>query len=239
MKLFRIAAIAAALMLPNCAFAQFPNQHPDPSVAMPAQGGPVAIGQAMAQKDDSGKVAIVMAPAPPAEATTSFSIGTWIADLLGGLTAIFGSVIATFITKWVMAVAKKAGVDASQAMSDRLDQIIENGLHAGATDLGRDLKGKLNVQVKNQVISDAVSYAQNHGAETVKSISGLDINDPKTVEALQARAAKVLSTIGPETVLATASVTAQAPAAAEAPADAAPVTLMAGNGHPPTTAVQE
>lgn len=230
MKLFRIAAVAAALMLPSCAFAQFTS--PD---APTKQGGPVALGQAMAQKDDSGKVAIVMAPAPAAEATTSFSIGTWIADLLGGLMAIFGSVIATFLTKWVMAVAKKAGVDATQAMSDRLDQIIENGLHAGATDLGRDLKGKLNVETKNQVIANAVTYAQDHGAETVKSISGLDINDPKTVEALQARAAKVLSTIGPETVLATSSVTASAAAAPEA---AAPVTLVTANGHPPTAAIE-
>ena len=159
----------------------------------------VALGCAFCFAIPMASAQLIQATADP---VTSFSIGTWIADLLGGLTAIFGSVIATFITKWVIAVAKKAGVDATQAMSDRLDQIIENGLHAGAINLGHDLTGKLNVQVKNDVIASSVTYAQTHGADTIKSISGLDINDPKTVEALQARAAKALSTIGPDAVLA-------------------------------------
>ena len=216
MKDFKRHAISIAMLMLFAAapaLAQFPAKHPDPTMSMPVTtenagpaivtlppaAGPIAIGQQQLMKDESGKVALVQAPS---ESTTSFSIGTWIADLLGGLVALFGSVIATFITKWVIAVAKKAGVDATQAMSDRLDQIIENGLHAGAINLGHDLTGKLNVEAKNAVIANAVTYAQAHGADTIKSISGLDINDPKTVEALQARAAKALHAIGPDAVLA-------------------------------------
>jgi hypothetical protein len=214
-----LGALLMSLSMTGIAIAQFPNKHPDPTMSMPptplvqppvALGAPSNYGTSLPDNDgpivigrqilaDTGKVAVIQAPSEP---TTSFSIGTWIADLLGGLVALFGSVIATFITKWVIAVAKKAGVDATQAMSDRLDQIIENGLHAGAINLGHDLTGKLNVQVKDAVIASAVTYAQNHGADTIKSISGLNINDPKTVEALQARAAKALSTIGPDAVLA-------------------------------------
>jgi len=210
MKIIKVFAILAAVAIPCAALAQ-----------QPATGGPVAIGQVMAQKDDTtGKIAIIQAPpvvVAPAEPTTSFSIGTWIADLLGGLTAIFGSVIATFLTKWVMAIAKKAGVEATQAMSDRLDEIITNGLHSGTAQLGHDLTGKLNVEVKNQVIADAVNYTREHGADTIKSISGLDASDPKVVETLQARATKLLSNIGPDAVLAPAAVpAAPAPAASGA-----------------------
>jgi hypothetical protein len=228
-----IMAISAAILswpLTRDAIAQFPNQHPD-GIPMPplppaqTTGGPVAIGQAMAQKDETGKVAIIQAPpvtVTPAPAA-DFSIGTWIADLLGSLVAIFGSVIATFLTKWVMAVARKAGIEASQAMSDKLDQIINNGLHNGAANLQHDLNGKLNVQVKNEVIAQAVTYAQSHGADTIKDVSGLDTNDPKVVEALQARAAKLLSNIGPDVVIPQIA----AAVAAHATIDA---------NHPPTAA---
>jgi hypothetical protein len=219
-----------AMLATSAALAQFPNQHPD-GVAMPplpsaqTTGGPVAVGQAMAQKDETGKVAIIQAPPVTVTAAPAadFSIGTWIADLLGSLVAIFGSVIATFLTKWVMAVAKKAGIEASQAMSDKLDQIINNGLHNGAVNLQHDLNGKLNVQVKNDVIAQAVTYTQAHGAETIKDVSGLDTNDPKVVEALQARAAKLLSNIGPDVVIPQVA----AVLAAHAPIDA---------NHPPTAA---
>ena len=183
-----------------------------------APSGPVAIGQAQLQKGDFGSVGLVQAPpvvvAPPAEPATSVSLGSWIADLLGSLVAVFGSVIATFLTKWVMAVAKTAGVNATQAMSDRLNDIIARGLHDGALRLGQDITGKLNVQVKSQIVAQAVAYAQAHGADTVKNLVGVDIHDPMVIQALQARAATVLSGIGPDAVLASKN----APAASVAPA---------------------
>ena len=189
-----------------------------------ALSGPVAIGQAQLQKGDFGSVGLVAsgpilqaAPvvvAPPVEPATSVSLGSWIADLLGSLVAVFGSVIATFLTKWVMAVAKTAGVNATQAMSDRLNDIIARGLHDGALRLGQDITGRLNVQVKSQIVAQAVAYAQAHGADTVKNLVGVDIHDPMVIQALQARAAAVLSGIGPDAVLASKN----APAASVAPA---------------------
>lgn len=225
-RLLMVPILLLALLCP--ALAQFAEAQTPP-------GGPVAFWQPVAHVDPQGNVAIIQAPpVPPVEPSTSFSIGTWIADLLGGLVAIFGSVIATFVTKWVMAIAKKAGVEATQAMSDKLDAIITNGLHSGAVELGHDLTGKLNVQVKSQVIAQAVTYAQDHGAETIKGISGCDINDPKIVDALQARAAKLLSNIGPDAVLPAAPVVVvTAPAAA--PAAAAQIVADAVPKNPPTT----
>ena len=169
-------------------------------------------------------VADVVASTPipaPLDAATSVSIGSWLSDLLQGLVGIFGSVISVFLTKWVMAVAKKAGVDATQAMSDKLDAIITRGLHDAALRAGQDLTGKLNVQIKNQVVAQAVTYAQAHGAETVKNLVGVDINDPKVVQALQARAATALSAIGPDAVLAPKP----APTGAVYPTNPVPVIL--------------
>jgi hypothetical protein len=214
-RLMMVPAVLLALLAP--AAAQFPGTVSAPPATV---GGPVAIGQAQAQVDPAGKVAIVVAPPASAEPTASFSVGTWIADLLGALVALFGTVIGSFVTKWVMAVAKKAGLDATQAMSDKLNSIITNGLHDGAAKLGQDLTGKLNVQVKNQVIAQAVTYAQTHGVDTIKDLGGVDLNDPKVVEALQARAAAALSAIGPDAVLAPHVVPAAPVAAVAAPAAA-------------------
>ena len=165
---------------------------------------------------------IVIDQRPPAD--TSFSIGTGIADLLGTLAAIFGSVIGGFAVKWIKAVAARAGVQVSQDMSDKLDAIIENGIHNGANKIGADLSGKLTVTVKNQVAAEAVKYAQAHGVETIKSLTGVDPSDPKVIEALQARAAKALNTIGPDAILPLSKPTqvagsGTAPAATEIPTE--------------------
>jgi hypothetical protein len=231
-----ICAVAAFFLLAAPVSAQF-AESTGPAAAQTT--GPVVVGAS-----PIGSPTVVQV-APPA---ADFSIGTWIADLLGALVAMFGSVIATFLTRWVMAVAKKAGVEATQAMSDRLDSIIENGLHVGALQASRDLTGKLDVKIKDEVIARAVTYAQDHGADTIKGISGLDVNDPKTVQALQARAAKALSAVGPDAVLAptaapvaaevvntqgTTTVTMEAPAAAPAP----PVAVVASGTHPTAQAL--
>lgn len=62
-KSFKVALIAGLLLIVTdpLARAQFPTTVAGPEIYKP--GGPVAIGQAMAQKDEGGKVAIVQAPA--------------------------------------------------------------------------------------------------------------------------------------------------------------------------------
>ena len=62
MKILKIAVLAAALLFPAAAVAQFAE-------AKDANGGPVAIGQVAAQVDPQGHVAIIQAPpVPPAPA---------------------------------------------------------------------------------------------------------------------------------------------------------------------------
>jgi hypothetical protein len=211
----------AFLSLASVAHAQF---QPTPA----GTGGPVAVGQAMAQVDPQGRVAIVGVPqAPPTD--TSVSFGSLGAQLLAWLGAIFIPVIGAFATKALMAIEKKAGIEASKAASDHLDDTIENGLHAGLGVIDARLAGTMNVDVKNKAIADAVSYAQDHGAETIKSLTGLDPNDPKVIETLQARATKAMNNVVSEaTAPAAPPAAATAPAAAPQPQAApAPVTEVA------------
>jgi len=215
MKTLRLVAIAFLSLAPAIALAQAAPEPP---------GVVVQKTQAQAGWDTAAPLTVVVPATQPAPLDTSFSLGSGIADLLGGLAALFGSAIAAFVVQWVRAIAARAGIKVSQDMSDKLDAIIENGVHAGAAKLGADLTGKLNVDVKSAVAAEAVKYAQAHGAETIKGLTGVDPSDPKVVEALQARAAKALNTIGPDAVLsptsdkpavsATASIVTDAPAAA-------------------------
>lgn len=198
----RILVLAALLLLTALpSHAQFAGS-PPPAAA----GGPVAVGQAQAQAQvdpNSGKVAIVVAPPNPAEASISF--GTLGGQLLTWAALLFGGVIATFVVKWVQALAKKAGVDVSQAQSDKLNAMLENSIHLAAQKAETKLDGTMTVEVKNKVVADAVQYAKEHGADTIKDLAGVDPNDPKIQEALKARAAKALATVSPDAVLAPAA----------------------------------
>jgi hypothetical protein len=119
--LFAALVLTLASSASQCASAQ--------TVTAPA---PASTSAGMLPQVGMTPTPITVNQTPAPEKATSESIGTWIADLIGGLVAIFGTVIAKFATQWVMALAKKAGIEAAQAASDKLDDIIERGLHAGA-----------------------------------------------------------------------------------------------------------
>jgi hypothetical protein len=202
----------------------------------PASTGPVAVGQAMAHVDQQGQVAIVQAPA-------SVSFGSLGGELLQWLALVFGAPIATFITLWMKALAKRAGVEVTAAMSDKLDGIIQNGLMAGAHNIGADMKGRLNVDVRNDMVAQAVAYAQAHGADTIKDLSNsntsfawmksFDPNSAAVQEALRARAAKVLNDVSPPgAVTKPPATTTDTAAPAPAPGGAAAAPLA---GDPPPT----
>lgn len=222
MKKLAVLALAAFLALGAHAHAQTtPN----------GSGGPVAAGKAMAHQDVGGNVAVITLPSEK----TTFSVGTLGGELLQWLALVFGAPIASFIVLWVRAVAKKAGVDLSDAMSEKLQEILKRGLKVEAAKIGADLDGKLSIEVQNKMLAGAVQYAKDHGADTIKDLATnnstlaflktVDPNDPKTQEALAARATAALSEITPEAVMHTdpAQVVAAAPAAKQ---DAANVTAQ-------------
>lgn len=181
MKLLRLLAAAFVAFAPVAAFAQGTQIVP-PGVTAPAPP-PVAV-----------------APAPPTPAATqntvtttgavtsetNISVGTIAGQVLTWAATAFGSVLATVFAAWGVRLFKLAGVQMTDAARDRLQQIILNGLNAGAKAEEGNLAGRGQVEIKNAVVQQAVAYTQNHGAETIKAL-GLDPQSGAAVEAIKAR----------------------------------------------------
>lgn len=123
-----------------------------------------------------------------AQAPTVIQVGSLAGEVLQWVVAAFGTVISGFIAAWLVKVAKKLGVDVTDQQRSRLQEIIDNGLSLAAHKAGTDLNGKIPVDVRSKIIADAVKYAQEHGADTIKSLGG-DPKAPGVTEALTARAA--------------------------------------------------
>lgn len=173
------AAIAAALFVAP-ASAQNMNAPsagapPPPArvLTIPATPGPaIGVGQV-------GQPTYVV-PAP------TVSVGTLAGEVLAWVIAAFGSVLATVFTAWGVRLFKLAGVQIGDAARARLQEIILNGLNAGAKEAEKNLAGKDPVTIKNAVVAQAVAYAQAHGADTIKAL-GLDPQSGEAVEAIKAR----------------------------------------------------
>jgi hypothetical protein len=80
------------------------------------------------------------------------------------------------------------GVKVDESNKAALQAIIVNGLNQAAAKAENSLRNNTNldVDVKSQVIADAVAYTQAHAKETIKAL-GLDKDDPSAVEAIRAR----------------------------------------------------
>jgi hypothetical protein len=191
----RIATVIAFALLSGFvsgAAAQAPT--PAPAAAPAATASPVPV---LTPRIAEPVTQNTISTTGPVTSSTTISAGTLAGQVLMWISVVAVPVISKFIVAWLIALAKKAGVETSQVMSERLDQMIENGLHSGASTAQADLTGKLNIDVKNDVIRSAVQYAQTHAVDTIKNLTGADPTDPKVIETLQARATKVLASIGP------------------------------------------
>jgi hypothetical protein len=124
----------------------------------------------------------------PVSSDTTISVGTLAGELLEYLTAAFGSVLASVATYWLVQLAKKAGVEVTQQMSDQLDRTLLNGANDAATKISEATRGQGVVAVKNAIVAGAVAYAQAHRAETIQAL-GLDPQSGAAVAALKARLA--------------------------------------------------
>jgi hypothetical protein len=169
MRKFIAAALIAAFALTG-------------SLASAEIGGPAVIGQAMAQPNQQpgGPPVVLVAPAQSATIDTGSAIG----QLLEGLIAAFGSVLAALLSAWIYKLFQKAGVELNQAQRDKLQEIAENALHISAHEVTTAIAGR--GQIKNKILGDAVRYVQMHGADTIKAL-GLDPTSPVAIDAIKAR----------------------------------------------------
>jgi len=171
-----IAAMAFAVALATTALAQAPvepSQAPAITVAPPAVIAPAATQN-------------TITTTAPVTSSTSISVGTLAGKVLTWAAAAFGSILATIFAAWGVRLFKLAGVQISDAARDRLQQIILNGLNAGAKEAAVYLAGKDKVEIKSEIVKLAVAYTQDHGADAIKTL-GLDPKSGAAVEAIQAR----------------------------------------------------
>ncbi len=122
----------------------------------------------------------------PVSSETKISVGTIAGEVLTWIAAAFSAPIGGLLVLWLYRLFKFAGIQATDALRARLQEIVVNGLNAGATAVSERLRGKGQVEVKNAVVASAVLYAQDHGAETIKAL-GLDPKSGAAIEAIKAR----------------------------------------------------
>ena len=122
----------------------------------------------------------------PVSSNTTISVGTLAGQVLTWAATAFGSLLATVFAAWGVRMFKLAGVKMTDAMRDRLQEIILNGLNAAAKQETQTLAGKDQITIKNAVVAHAVAYTQDHGADTIKAL-GLDPQSGEAVEAIKAR----------------------------------------------------
>jgi esterase/lipase len=100
--------------------------------------------------------------------------------------AAFGVPIGGLLTAWLYRLFNLAGIQAADGLRTKLQEIIVNGLNAGAKNVAEQSEGKGQVEIKNAVVAQAVTYAQDHAADTLKQL-GLDPQSGAAVEAIKAR----------------------------------------------------
>jgi hypothetical protein len=130
----------------------------------------------------------------PVTSTTVVKGGDLAAQIIQWLQIAFGSTAGVAFLWIATRGLSYLGIKITDAQKDQLQGIIVNGLNAAAAKAEVQLRGNpnLDVHVKNQIIADAIGYAQDHGAETIKAL-GLDPKSGEAVEAINARIATALN----------------------------------------------
>jgi len=173
MKIARLALAAFIAFAPMAAIAQTPDL-----ATTYQQSPPVRVAPAATQNT-------VQTTGPVTSATT-ISVGTLAGQVLTWLVAAFGVPIGGLLTAWLYRLFNLAGIQAADGLRTKLQEIIVNGLNAGAKTVSEDAQGRGQIEIKNAVVAQAVTYAQAHGADTLKQL-GLDPQSGAAVEAIKAR----------------------------------------------------
>lgn len=122
----------------------------------------------------------------PVTSDTTISIGTIGGQVLTWIAVAFSVPIGAVITGWIYKAMQLAGVKGAEALRDKLQTIVVNGLNDGAARAAERFKGQAPIQIKNAAVIDAIKYAQEHGAETITAL-GLDPKSGEAVNVIKAR----------------------------------------------------
>jgi hypothetical protein len=186
-----IIVLLVGLALIALAFAFAPSAHSQPFVTnVPSSGVLVGPGGVPLPLPPSALTPPVtqntIATTGPVQSETTISVGTLAGQVLQWLAAAFGVPIGGLLAAWLYRLFKLAGVQVADGLRSKLQEIIVNGINAGAKNATEQMQGKDQITIKNAVVQQAIAYTQAHGAETIKAL-GLDPQSGTTVEAIKAR----------------------------------------------------
>lgn len=124
----------------------------------------------------------------PVTATTKVSGGSIAASIIEWLQVAFGTVIGGGIVAGIVKGMQLLGLKIDDSNRKALYAIVVNGLNDAAGKAATSLRDNknLDIEVKNQVVADAVDYVQRHAPDTIKAL-GLDPNSGEAVEVIKAR----------------------------------------------------
>lgn len=131
-----------------------------------------------------------------APVTTTISVGTWASETLKWVWTVVGTVLSTFIggylIGWLRKLAAKAGVELTDAMKAQLQGQVVNGINAFVAASADWMKGKGQVEIKNELTAYVLGYVQTHGVDVLKKL-GVDIQSADFKESIAGRVEKALN----------------------------------------------
>jgi hypothetical protein len=131
---------------------------------------------------------VAINPSGPVTTTSTTIVqgGDILSQVIEWAKVVFGGLAATAFVAAVFKGLGYLGVVTTDAMKAQLTAIAVNGINDAAAKAESRVGGKFSIDVKNQVMADAVKYTQDHGAPLIKSL-GLDPQSGEAVRAIQAR----------------------------------------------------
>jgi hypothetical protein len=124
----------------------------------------------------------------PVTATTTVKGGSIAASVLEWFQVAFVGVVSGVLIFLANRILGWLGVQTTDQQKSQLQDIIVNGLNAGAEKAKEGLRAnqRLDFSVKSQIVADAIDYTQRHAADTIQAL-GLNPQSGEAVEAIKAR----------------------------------------------------
>lgn len=121
------------------------------------------------------------------------NVGLFGSQLIAWLFTAFGGTIAAAVVAWLIQLARKMGVQMTETLRKRFEDIVLTGLSIGAAKAEEQLKGgETKIEIKNQAAAAAIEYVQKNGIKTAAKL-GLDVNSAEAVEIIKAKIEKMVN----------------------------------------------
>ena len=133
-------------------------------------------------------------PAPPSKVTTVVQGGTWAGAILDWIKVALVPILGTGAVAVFLKVLAYLGIQITSQQSSQLQNIAINGLNSAMDKAAASVRANpnLSIDLKNEVIADAVRYTQDHAKETIKAM-GLDPQSGQAVEKIRAKILTVIN----------------------------------------------